>query len=109
MSLAQAVLVLQFNEATTLTFSELKDRTGLESPELVRNLQSLACGKVRVLTKTPKGKDVNETDSFGVNESFRHDSYRIKINTVQLKESKEEQQETSERIMQDRLYAVCGG
>lgn len=35
--------------------------------ELKRTLQSLACGKVRVLVKHPKGRDVNESDSFSFN------------------------------------------
>lgn len=55
--------------------------------EAVRTLQSLACGKVRVLTKTPKGKDVNEGDRFGLNADFKHDNFKIKINQIQSKET----------------------
>lgn len=52
-SLFQAVVLLAFNEGDTFTFEELKGRTGMEEEEAVRTLQSLACGKVRVLSKTP--------------------------------------------------------
>ena len=72
--------------------------------ELKRTLQSLACARYRVLTKTPKGKDVNETDTFVMNLNFSDAKYRIKINTIQLKETKEENKETHERVAADRHY-----
>ena len=72
--------------------------------ELKRTLQSLACAKYRVLTKSPKGKDVNETDTFIINLGFADPKYRIKINQIQLKETKEENKETHERVAADRHY-----
>lgn len=38
-----------------------------DKKELSRTLQSLACGKVRVLVKHPKGKDINPGDQFSFN------------------------------------------
>jgi cullin-4 len=67
-------------------------------------LQSLACAKIRPLTKHPKGRDINPTDTFTLNASFTDPKYRIKINTVQLKETKEENKETHERVAADRNY-----
>lgn len=72
--------------------------------ELKRTLQSLACARYRVLTKSPKGKEVNETDTFTVNLNFSDPKYRIKINAIQLKETKEENKETHERVAADRHY-----
>jgi cullin-4 len=69
-----------------------------------RTLQSLACAKLRPLTKHPKGKDVNDTDTFSINLSFDHPKYRVKINQVQLKETKEENQETHMRVAEDRNF-----
>lgn len=40
-----------FNDAQSLTFQEIKDASAIEDKELRRTLQSLACGKVRVLNK----------------------------------------------------------
>jgi cell division septal protein FtsQ len=40
-----------FNSVDRLSFQEIKDSTAIEDKELRRTLQSLACGKVRVLTK----------------------------------------------------------
>ncbi len=39
----------------------------LDPKEASRTLQSLACGKVRVLTKSPKGREVATTDEFSFN------------------------------------------
>lgn len=72
--------------------------------ELKRTLQSLACAKYRVLVKTPKGRDINVSDTFHVNKAFADPKYRIKINQIQLKETKEENKETHERVAADRHY-----
>ena len=72
--------------------------------EVKRTLQSLACAKLRPLTKHPKGKDINTTDTFTVNTNFEHPKYRVKINQVQLKETKEENKETHIRVAEDRNF-----
>jgi cullin-4 len=72
--------------------------------ELVRTLQSLACAKLRPLKKYPPGRDVNPTDTFSLNSGFSHEKYRVKINQVQLKETKEENKETHERVQADRNF-----
>ena len=46
--------------------------TSIEDKELKVTLQSLACGKVRVLRKEPKGRDVEEGDFFFFETSFKH-------------------------------------
>ena len=57
-----------------------------------------------MLTKTPKGKDVNDSDTFTVNLNFSDPKYRIKINQIQAKETMEENKETHERVAADRNY-----
>ena len=47
----QTVVLMLFNDAEKLSFQDIKDATGIEDKELRRTLQSLACGKVRVLLK----------------------------------------------------------
>lgn len=73
-------------------------------PELKRTLQSLACAKLRPLQKHPKGREINPTDTFTYNTAFHHDKYRLKVNQVQLKETKEENKETHERVAADRNF-----
>ncbi|XP_071286762.1 cullin-4A isoform X7 [Agelaius tricolor] len=77
-----------------------------EDSELRRTLQSLACGKARVLIKNPKGKDVEDGDKFIFNGDFKHKLFRIKINQIQMKETVEEQVSTTERVFQDRQYQI---
>uniref|UniRef100_A0A8D2NU67 Cullin 4A n=1 Tax=Zosterops lateralis melanops TaxID=1220523 RepID=A0A8D2NU67_ZOSLA len=86
-SLFQTLVLLMFNEGDEFSFEEIKMATGVEDSELRRTLQSLACGKARVLIKNPKGKDVEDGDKFIFNGDFKHKLFRIKINQIQMKET----------------------
>ncbi|NXF43357.1 CUL4A protein, partial [Oceanites oceanicus] len=86
-SLFQTLVLLMFNEGDEFSFEEIKMATGVEDSELRRTLQSLACGKARVLIKNPKGKDVEDGDKFMFNGDFKHKLFRIKINQIQMKET----------------------
>uniref|UniRef100_A0A8C1RDU4 Cullin-4A n=1 Tax=Cyprinus carpio TaxID=7962 RepID=A0A8C1RDU4_CYPCA len=105
-SLFQTLVLLMFNETEEFSMEEIRTATGIEDDELKRTLQSLACGKARVLNKTPRGKDVEDGDSFQFNSDFRHKLFRIKINQIQMKETVEEQVSTTERVFQDRQYHI---
>ena len=103
----QAIVMLHFNskaDGEAVTYQELSAATKLPNVELKRTLQSLACARYRVLTKIPKGKDINETDKFIVNLAFTDPRTRIKINQIQLKETREENKQTHERVAADRQY-----
>uniref|UniRef100_A0A287AJC8 Cullin family profile domain-containing protein n=1 Tax=Sus scrofa TaxID=9823 RepID=A0A287AJC8_PIG len=105
-SLFQTLVLLMFNEGDQFSLEEIKMTTGVEDRELRRTLQSLACGRARVLIKNPKGKDVESGDRFFCNEEFRHKLFKIKINQIQMKETVEEQTVTTERVFQDRQYQI---
>lgn len=103
----QAIVLLLFNDLEAggnLSYSDIATATGLVDAELQRTLQSLACAKFRILSKHPKGRDVNPTDTFTLNANFWDQKYRIKINQIQLKETKEENKATHERVEKDRQY-----
>ncbi|KAJ4331677.1 hypothetical protein N0V87_008956 [Didymella glomerata] len=103
----QAIVLLLFNNRPAdehIDYNYLKEVTGLPPAELNRTLQSLACAKLRPLTKHPKGREIAPTDTFTLNSSFNDPKYRIKINTVQLKETAAENKETHERVAADRNY-----
>ena len=78
-SLFQTLVLLMFNEGDGFSFEDIKMATGIEDSELRRTLQSLACGKARVLLKSPKGKEVEDGDKFLFNAEFKHKLFRIKI------------------------------
>ncbi|KAH7083594.1 Cullin family-domain-containing protein [Paraphoma chrysanthemicola] len=103
----QAIVLLLFNglkQDEHLDYDYLKQATGLPPAELNRTLQSLACAKLRPLTKHPKSREISPTDTFTLNAHFTDPKYRIKINTVQLKETPAENKETHERVAADRNY-----
>ena len=112
----QAAVLMLFNDvedsnaakdsktAGVLSYEQISQSTGLQGGELDRTLQSLACGRARVLTKHPKGRDVAATDTFTVNKAFADPKFRVKINQIQLRETKEENRETHQRVAADRQF-----
>ncbi|BFZ57713.1 hypothetical protein PYCC9005_004766 [Savitreella phatthalungensis] len=110
-SLFQGLVLMCFNEGdgrAPLSYDALQKQTGLEDKELERTLQSLACGKpeTRVLVKNSRGKEIGHKDMFKVNEQFSSPKKVVKINQIQLKETKEEQAQTRDRIVQDRSFEI---
>ncbi|XP_019776530.1 cullin-4A [Delphinus delphis] len=105
-SLLQTLVLLMFNEGDGFSFEDIKMATGIEGSELRRTLQSLACGRARVLIKSPRGREVEDGDRFVFNGEFKHKLFRIKINQIQMKETVEEQASTTERVFQDRQYQI---
>ena len=108
LSLLQTRVLLCFNTKSSMSFLDIKVETGIIGDELRRVLQSLACGKIgtRVLIKEPKGKDVGDSDEFRVDMAFHHKQFRIKINTIQMKETAEEIEKTHEEVFRERQYQV---
>ncbi|KAK9238854.1 Cullin family-domain-containing protein [Lipomyces kononenkoae] len=109
MSLFQTVVLLLFNDVPdgrSLSYEEIKAATSLDDRELARTLQSLACGRIRILVKEPKGKDVNPGDLFRVDLKFEEKAYRLRINQIQLKETPEENKDTHDQVKRDRQYEI---
>jgi cullin-4 len=61
---------------------------------------------VRVLNKTPRGKEVDDGDAFDVNDALNEPRFRIKINAIQMRETPEEAAVTNEKVFQDRQYQI---
>lgn len=59
--------------------------------------------QLRVLRKEPLGKEVNDGDAFHFNDQFSEKLFRIKINTIQMKETEEENKKTNEQVR----YCCC--
>ena len=90
-SFLQGLILLLFNKREELCLSDIRSDISENKPidenELRRILQSLACGKARVLTKMPKGRDIFDEDKFVFNNEFKNKLFRIKINQIQMKET----------------------
>ncbi|KAF7243143.1 Cullin-3 [Varanus komodoensis] len=89
---------------------EIQQETDIPERELVRALQSLACGKPtqRVLTKEPKSKEIENGHIFTVNDQFTSKLHRVKIQTVAAKqgESDPERKETRQKVDDDRKHEI---
>ena len=104
-SLYQAIVLLLFNESTEIPFLDVKEQTSMgesqltqdpewrvnltitDDAEVRRTLQSLACGKKKVLKKIPPGKDINNNDVFKFNVDFTDQHAKVHINSIQAKVS----------------------
>lgn len=77
-----------FVNKKVLTYNEIKDLTGIPEMDLKRHLQSIAVApRLRLLIKRPMTKDVNETDTFELNENFKSPSIKVKVLTVSASSS----------------------
>lgn len=106
LSFFQAVALMAFENFDTLSFKDIASSTGIEDSELRRTLQSLACGRERVLLKEPKGKEVSDDDIFTFNTGYTSKQYRVRINAIQMKETSDESKKTNEMVMQDRQHQI---
>ncbi|KAG1741864.1 Cullin family-domain-containing protein [Suillus paluster] len=103
-SLYQAVVLLLFNDETEIGYRQILEATRMDDAELRRTLQSLACGNKKVLKKRPAGKEVNDNDMFYFNAEFTDPRARVHINSIQAKETAEENQRTQSHIEGDRKH-----
>ncbi|KAF9178540.1 Cullin-3 [Haplosporangium sp. Z 767] len=105
-----AVVLLLFNnvsEGESLTYSMIEQETGLPAENLKRTLQSVACGKFKILIKEPKSRDISDTDTFRFNAAFSEKLARIKIQTIASKvESTAELKETQEKVDDARRHVI---
>ncbi|PAV89355.1 hypothetical protein WR25_05585 [Diploscapter pachys] len=105
----QMVVLLRFNIRPKCTFEQLLEETKIPERELKRVLQSLAMSKPsqRVLCRKGKGKDIELSDEFFVNDGFTSKLTRIKIQMVQSRsENEPERKETRSKIDEDRKHEV---
>lgn len=114
------VVLLCFNEHQDdyISYAFLKEATDLPDLELCRTLQSLACGKHKVLVKEPKSKEVAKTDRFIINSSFTSPLHKVRIPLISLTsssssaatgevlESEQSLKDTREKVDQDRRYQI---
>ncbi|KAJ7081972.1 Cullin family-domain-containing protein [Mycena crocata] len=101
-SLYQSAVLLLFNRSPELSFSEILQETQLSDPLARLTLQSLACGKKKVLLKQPAGRDVNDGDMFRFNDGFIDPRAKVHINSIQAKVTAEESKQTQTAIDGER-------
>lgn len=91
--------VLAFRENRILKYEDIRELTKIPESELKRQLQSIAVApRLRLLTKTPMTKDVNEGDEFRLNEKFKSPTNKIKVLTVSAVSSKSDRSKAAEQV-----------
>lgn len=86
---------------------DLRVATGLPESYLKRTLQSLACAKYKILTKSPASRNIASTDTFTFNSSFTAPVLRLKIATIANRvENAEEGRATDERVDRERAQVI---
>ncbi|CAO3578616.1 unnamed protein product [Absidia cylindrospora] len=105
-SLFQAVVLLLFNDKSTMTYKDIALATNLDDKELKKVMQSLSCGKYKLLIKEPQNNNVSDNDIFEYNADFTASAVRLKINSIQQEQSTEERKETQTKVIVDRQHQL---
>lgn len=72
-------MLLLFNNAERLSYTEILEQLNLSHEDLVRLLHSLSCAKYKILIKEPMSRNISKTDSFEFNSNFTDKMRRIKV------------------------------
>lgn len=104
----QALCLLLFNEADELSVDDIARATNIGVEELHRQLLALYVDpKRRILLKTPEAmRELSGTDRYRVNSEFASKLLRVVISQITLKETKEEVEQTEQRVEEDRTYHI---
>ncbi|KAI8885479.1 Cullin-domain-containing protein, partial [Backusella circina FSU 941] len=98
-SLVHCVVLLHFNDTTTINIEDLQSGTGLDREELERALQSLTTGKTCVLKKLTGSQ-------FEYNAGFKSQSSNIRIKLQAAEQSVTEERDVEINIAKDRQLQV---
>ena len=106
----QMCILLLYNSRKSderLTFKEIQDATKIEQiPDLKRQLLSLAVPKFRILLKHPRGKHIDDSTHFAVNDDFKSKLYRVKVLLVSLKSKVSGPEKLPPQVEEDRRHLV---
>ncbi|CAH8621743.1 unnamed protein product [Heterobilharzia americana] len=69
---------------------------------------ALALGRCnqRILCKEPKTREIEPTDVFYVNDSFVSKHIKVRVQSITVKESEPERQETRTKVDENRRYVI---
>ncbi|XP_020102129.1 cullin-1-like [Ananas comosus] len=98
----QAALLLLFNAADRLSYSDIVERLQLSENDVARLLHSLSCARYKILTKEPNTRSISPTDVFEFNLKFTDKMRRIKIPLPLVEEKKK----IIEDVDKDRRFSI---
>jgi len=102
----QAIVLLMFNSVAlddTIEYADIKQKIGENVDDLLVKpvLHSLACGKFKLLVKSPESKKIADGDKFSFNKDFKSkmNKFRVPVATI-------EPTHDMKRVKEDRSFAV---
>ncbi|EDQ89662.1 uncharacterized protein MONBRDRAFT_32326 [Monosiga brevicollis MX1] len=101
------MVLLNFNghlAVDALSYGALLEATQLPEKDLQRTLQSLACGKHVLLTKSSSGKTIHSDDNFKLNHRFSSKAVRVKVQQVAARN--EEREVTEKKVQGERRLEI---
>lgn len=105
----QMIILLLFNESTSITGKEIQSLTNIPFSELKRHLLTLTHARTPILTWTKDegaaAEDV-EHATFTFNNKFTHKLVRIKITLVSQKETEAEREGTKSKMDEERTNII---
>ncbi|KAJ1734802.1 hypothetical protein LPJ61_000882 [Coemansia biformis] len=103
------MLFADTEEDAPLTAAAIQERTRIPWEVLVRQLQSLACAKYKILAKAPASRTISPTDTFVFNSEFTSPQYRVRIPAVAARSSVEGEKEKAASLAsigKERQYLI---
>uniref|UniRef100_A0A6V7QQE6 Cullin family profile domain-containing protein n=1 Tax=Ananas comosus var. bracteatus TaxID=296719 RepID=A0A6V7QQE6_ANACO len=98
----QAALLLLFNTADRLSYSDIVEQLQLSENDVVRLLHSLSYARYKILTKEPNTRSISPTDVFEFNLKFTDKMRRIMIPLPLVEEKKK----IIEDVDKDRRFSI---
>eukprot|EP01060_Flectonema_neradi_P030641 TRINITY_DN449_c4_g1_i1.p1 TRINITY_DN449_c4_g1~~TRINITY_DN449_c4_g1_i1.p1 ORF type:complete len:738 (+),score=115.51 TRINITY_DN449_c4_g1_i1:95-2308(+) len=105
----QMAILMCFNEQDEVTIKDLVRLTKVTFSELKRHLLSLAMQtKIhgKILRMEGSSKDMNENTVISANPSFQSKRVKFKLNSLVLKETEDQAQETRSKVDDDRKWQL---
>jgi len=104
LSAFQATVLLQFNAKNKFSFGDLFKATKIERGQLKRTMLSLV--KASILLKRTKGMECGDAEEFKLNAKYENRLRRVKVNQIQIVETKQERIKTAKQIDTNRQYQI---
>ncbi|CAE7586320.1 CUL4 [Symbiodinium sp. CCMP2456] len=102
----QALVLLCFNSADSLSFGDIAEATQIPQADLQLTLQSLTHKAVKILLRDRAEQDVQSTDRVSYNGGFTHKLHRITVATISPKEQLQEEDAAEQRVVGSRQHEL---
>ena len=102
----QMFILLLFNTTDELTFKQIQEATQIPESECRRHLISMCTPKVRVFTKSNKGKSIEAQDTVKLNMAYESNRIRRAIPLISQKDPTVQLNEVPSSVEEDRKHLV---